>query len=44
MKPISLIKEMGDTESLLCPGAPQGSAWFHHHKGFALVMIFKMLN
>ena len=30
MKPISCNQEMGDTERLLCPGAPQGGfgAWF----------------
>ena len=26
MKPISCNQEMGDTERLLCPGAPQGPA------------------
>ena len=29
MKPISCNQEMGDKERLLCPGAPQGPAWFH---------------
>ena len=29
MKPISCNQEMGDTERLLCPGAPQGAAQYH---------------
>ena len=28
MKPISYNQEMGNTEKLLWPGAPQGPAWF----------------
>ena len=28
MKSISCNQEMGDTESLLCPGAPQGDSQF----------------
>ena len=28
MKPISYNQETGDTEKLLCPGAPQGPAWY----------------
>ena len=31
MKPISCNQEMGDPERLLCPGAPQGPAWYHHY-------------
>ena len=31
MKPISCKQEIGDTERLLCPGAPLGlPAQFHH--------------
>ena len=31
MKPISCNQEMGDTKRLLCPGAPQGPAWYQFH-------------
>ena len=30
MKLISCNQEMGDAERLLCPGAPQGPAWYHN--------------
>ena len=32
MKPISCNQEMGDTERLLCPEAPQGPARYHHNR------------
>ena len=32
MKPISYKQETGDTERLLCPGAPQGPARFQREK------------
>lgn len=28
MKPISCNREMRNTERILCPGAPEGPAWF----------------
>ena len=31
MKPISCHQEMGDTERLLCPGAPQSIAQYQTH-------------
>ena len=33
MKLISCNQEMGDSERLLCPGAPQGPAWYKYHDG-----------
>ena len=39
MKPISCNQEMGDTERLLCPGAPQGPAWFQKEHRFANALI-----
>ena len=33
MKPFSCNREMGDTERLLCPGAPQGPARFQSEYG-----------
>ena len=37
MKPISCNQEMGDTERLLCPGAPQGPAEFQRYSNLAWV-------
>ena len=31
LKPIPYKQEMGDTERISCPGAPQGPAQFHYH-------------
>ena len=40
MKPVSCKQEMGDTERLLCPGAPQGPAGFQVlHPGAAVVCV-----
>ena len=30
MKPVSCNQEMGDTKRILCPGAPQSPAGYHH--------------
>ena len=32
MKPIFCNQEMGDTERLLCPGAPQGPARYQQYR------------
>ena len=37
MNPISYNQEMGDTERLLCPGAPQGAAGYQRYSNLAWV-------
>ena len=40
MEPISCKQEIGDTEKLLCPGAPQGPAGFHKYPRDVDMMSF----
>ena len=45
MKPIPYKQEMGDTERLPCPGAPQGSAQFYlHHRNLKTARIRAFLS